>query len=108
MKLDLWEALSSIIEAGGVFRNGIYEIRYRDGLLHREDGPAIACPDGTQEWYRNGTIHRDGGPALIYQDGTQVWYQNDEIHRDDGPAIIHPDGTEIWCQDGQRKHKAGD
>ena len=31
---------------------------YRDGLRHREDGPAIECADGYREWYRDGTLHR--------------------------------------------------
>ncbi len=31
-------------------------IRYynSDGKLHREDGPAIICPNGYKMWYRNG------------------------------------------------------
>lgn len=27
----------------------------RDAALHREDGPALIKPDGTQEWYIGGT-----------------------------------------------------
>ncbi len=27
---------------------------FRNGNLHREDGPAIQVPDGKGHWYRNG------------------------------------------------------
>jgi len=47
---------------------------YRNGLLHREDGPAIIGPGGYQEWYRNGELHREDGPAVIYRDVAQYWY----------------------------------
>jgi hypothetical protein len=45
-------------------------------LPHREDGPAIVYPDGTQLWYRNGQRHRDDGPSEVFPDGKQFWYQN--------------------------------
>ena len=31
---------------------------FRDGLLHRESGPAIECPNGTREWFRDGVRQR--------------------------------------------------
>ena len=34
--------------------DGAREWRNADGKLHREDGPAVVKPDGTQEWWRNG------------------------------------------------------
>jgi hypothetical protein len=27
---------------------------YLNGLVHREDGPAVVCPNGTKYWYLNG------------------------------------------------------
>jgi hypothetical protein len=30
--------------------------------------------DGTQMWYRNGELHREDGPAVIYADGHQEWW----------------------------------
>ena len=47
-----------------------------DGLLHREDGPAVIWPDGGQEWWLNGNLHREDGPAVIEPDGTQEWWAN--------------------------------
>ena len=29
---------------------------YRDGKLHREDGPAVERSNGTKEWYRDGIL----------------------------------------------------
>jgi hypothetical protein len=79
MKLDIWEAISSILDAGGIFKYGRYEIRDRNGLRHRDDGPAVIYPNGTQCWYRDGNLHRDDGPAVIYPHGTQYWYLNGKI-----------------------------
>ena len=74
---------------------------YRDGEIHREDGPAVIFPDGTQVWYLNGLCHRKGGPAVIHPDGTQGWYRNRKRHREDGPAIIFPDGSQCWLLNGK-------
>ena len=54
MKLDAWQLVFSIIDAGGIRENGVYRVRNSAGQLHRDDGPAMVYPDGTQEWYRNG------------------------------------------------------
>ena len=32
--------------------------RYKDNILHREDGPAIMYKDGRKVWYINGNLHR--------------------------------------------------
>lgn len=49
---------------------------YYKNKLHREDGPAIECADGTKGWYRNGLLHRDDGPAIEYANGAKFWYLN--------------------------------
>lgn len=91
---------------------------YRNGLLHREDGPAFICNDGKESWYRHGRLHREGGePAVISNEEKgwwlfgkrhrtngpaytlankngyikQIWYWQDKIHRVDGPALIIAD-----------------
>ena len=51
---------------------------YRNGQLHREDGPAIELPDGSREWWRDGKLHRTDGPAVEYARGTRKWYVNGE------------------------------
>ena len=80
MKLDAWEAILSLLDSGGAFKYGRYEIRDSNGDLHRDNGPAIVYPDGTQYWYRNGQLHRDNGPAEVYPNGTQFWYRNGIYH----------------------------
>jgi hypothetical protein len=52
---------------------------YLNGLLHREDGPAIEWLSGTKEWFINGNLHREDGPAIEYTDGYKVWYLNDRL-----------------------------
>lgn len=40
---------------------------YKNGKLHREDGPAIIrLSDKTEIWYFEGRRHRIGGPAQTY------------------------------------------
>jgi len=74
---------------------------YRNGKLHRDNGPAREYPDGHKDWYRNGKLHRDDGPAMEYASGGKDWYRDGELHRDDGPAVEYPDGTKQWYRDGK-------
>ena len=76
MKLDVWEAILSLLDAGGIFQYGMYEIRNNHGQLHRDNGPAVVYPNGSSRWYLNGELHRDDGPAVVDPDGTRIWYQN--------------------------------
>ena len=41
----------------------------------------------SKEWYLNGLLHREDGPAVEYADGDKYWYLNDKRHREDGPAV---------------------
>jgi len=50
---------------------------FKNGLRHREDGPAVEWADGDKEWYQNGLRHREDGPALEYASGAKYWYLND-------------------------------
>jgi hypothetical protein len=68
----------------------------RNGVAHRNDGPAVIYSDGRQFWYQHGKLHRDGDPAAIYPDGRQSWYQHGKPHRNDGPAQICSDGIQMW------------
>ncbi|WP_374555157.1 hypothetical protein [Aquitalea pelogenes] len=52
-------------------RNGKYKssdrtIWYKDGLPHREDGPAIES-SYSKEWFINGDRHREDGPAIEFK-----------------------------------------
>ena len=66
---------------------------YKNGVLHRDDAPAIVGHNGRgayEEWYQNGLRHRDGGPAVL-NDMFEKWYQHGKLHREDGPAKFRGD-----------------
>lgn len=42
---------------------------FKDGVLHREDGPAHIAKDGSSAWYFDGYFHRDNGPAIESANG---------------------------------------
>ena len=67
-----------------------------NGVLHREDGPAIEYANGTKHWYLNGKKHRKDGPASENYDGDKRWFLNGFYHRIDGPAIIYANGEKEW------------
>jgi len=64
--------------------------------IHREDGPSIIEPDGTQKWYCMGQLHRVDGPAVIYASGVQEYLCMGKLHRTNGPAVIRPNGVQEW------------
>jgi hypothetical protein len=91
-----------LFDGRSIVSNGS-ELWYRDGKLHRDDGPAVVFTDGCQEWYRHGKLHREGGPAVDYKSGHKEYYRDGKLHRDDGPAIVRADGTQEWWRDGKRQ-----
>lgn len=66
-----------------VDRFGTVRYRNRDGLLHREDGPAVEYADGSREWFLDGQRHREDGPAIEYHDGTHEWYLDGKLLSED-------------------------
>ena len=54
----------------------------RTNIYHREDGPAIECPNGTKAWYQNGKYHRTDGPAIIYWNGKKEYWLYDKYYSD--------------------------
>ena len=36
----------------------------------------IETADGTKKWYRNGKLHREDGPAIERADGSKEWLRN--------------------------------
>ena len=86
-------------------KNGRYEDKYgevywyKDGVMHREDGPAYEGCD-FKEWYIMGELHREDGPAREWSNGGNEWYKDGKLHREDGPAIEYPDGDKEWWLSG--------
>ncbi|MFS2318908.1 hypothetical protein RMQ97_13305 [Maricaulis sp. D1M11] len=73
-----------------------------DGLLHRNDGPAITVTDSDgiavlEAWFQNGLLHREDGPSQIERDMqtervvTELWHSRGQLHRENGPAVINTD-----------------
>lgn len=56
---------------------------------------------GNKEWYLNGVLHREDGPAVEYANGTKQWLIDGRLHREDGPAIEWPNGTKQWWLNGR-------
>lgn len=58
--------------------------------------------DGAEYWFKNGQLHRVDGPAISYENGTQFWYRNGLKHRTGGPAVIRANGiVEYWKHGSQ-------
>jgi len=59
---------------------------------------------GTKMWYKDGELHREDGPAIIWKNGDEEWYLNSKKHRDDGPAVYYPsfNGLRGWYIDGRK------
>jgi hypothetical protein len=82
---------------------------YKEGKLHREDGPAVECDNGDCKWYKEGKLHRVDGPARISATGYREWFLNGQPHREDGPAVYRlpqkgelPFNTgEVWYLNGR-------
>ena len=82
-----------------------YDTWYKDGLnVSAEEIANFYGVDyystGSQEvWLKDGVLHREGGPAKIdYVDSndklliwSDYWYVNGLLHREDGPAIVQYD-----------------
>ena len=96
----------------------ICEKWWKDGGLHRLDGPAVIERDPAtdtvicEEWWSDGTLHRVDGPAVIERDPAtgivtrEDWWNDGSLHRTDGPAIIERDPAtgivtcEEWWREG--------
>ena len=92
----------------GVYaREDAIQLWFRDGQLHREEGPATVYPNGDQWWYRDGQLHREGDLlAVIYANGRQMWYRDGQLHREPGPAVVS-DGCHAWYRNGKAHREDG-
>ena len=80
---------------------------YYDGVLHRDDGPAVKLLSGGELWYRHGVRHRDGDlPAVVLTNGNRSWWKNGVWHRENGPAVEYGNGDKEWWLNG-KKHREG-
>ena len=59
-------------------------------------GVNVVNRQGSKNWYLDGILHREDGPAIEDSNGNKTWYLNDKCHREDGPAIEYSDGYKEW------------
>jgi hypothetical protein len=79
---------------------------YKNGILHRENGPARIKSDNNgkliiEEYYQNGILHSENNyPTTCrkqYHDYgyySEMWYLNDKLHNIDRPAVIIKDSND--------------
>ena len=88
---------------------------YVDGVLHREDGPAIDFqikPPGFWEYvYMDNVFKQADEPEILCKIPTynfyREWWQNGVRHNDHGPAVIRPDGYTKYCVNGKVHNSNG-
>lgn len=69
---------------------------YKDGKLHSYDDRPIYTIY-SRIWYKEGIIHRDIGPARISHNGAECHYENGKLRSsNDIPAVTHPNGSEVY------------
>ncbi len=76
----------------------INRVEYRDenGVLHREDGPAVIYNSGEENWYKKGRIHRENGLPAIIKKEYKLYIVNGKKHNEYGPGYENIDGTIWW------------
>ena len=67
---------------------------YKNGKLHRENGPAVEDASGSCQWYKNGKLHRIGGPSIEWLDGSKQYYlygrRYDQIAYETAVSMLFP------------------
>lgn len=72
------------------------------------DQPYTIYSDGSKEWYKDGLVHRDNGPAFVSADGWAEWRIEGRLHREDGPAVMKNGQAVAWALNGQRYHSTAE
>ena len=103
---------SKITQGDNMKKNGIIINKetvtyYKNGKIHREDGPAIEWRNGNRHWYLNDCLHRTDGPAIELVETEQrctinKWSINGKFHREDGPAVEWGNGYKEWWYYGKK------
>lgn len=76
---------------------GVGEYFYRNGVLHREDGPAVLYPNGDAYFYLDGLLHRERKPCVVLAGGGRSWCLYGVPYREDGgPVVVSKDGKKLW------------
>lgn len=86
-----------------IINHALVQIKKNNELKKPRNGSYIGVL-GSQIWYKDGQVHRENGPAVINIDGV-YYYINNKIHRVDGPAAIYKNGTKFYYLWGEQFSK---
>ena len=76
--------------------------RNKDGLLHRQYGPAFINELYNEEaWFFEGKLHREGNWAYRKK-GNFIWMKHGVLHNLEGPAVVESAGPYQFWIDGIR------
>ena len=97
------------MKQNGIITNSETTTYYKNGKIHREDGPAIEWINGNKHWLLSDRLHRTDGPAIDLVEtelGTvKKWSINGKYHREDGPAVEFGNGYKEWWMNGVQYSK---
>jgi hypothetical protein len=86
-------------------------ITYKDylELSHKEQSSFTGVIEPTKfvkSYYKNGLLHREDGPAVIdTQYHIEVWYYNNKRHNLNGPAYIDSKNIKLYFVNGTQTTK---
>jgi hypothetical protein len=67
-----------------VDRDGTVRYYDEDNKLHRDDGPALILPNGSQFWFCHGILHREDGPAREFDNGDEdYWLDGEQVTKEE-------------------------
>lgn len=77
----------------------VFQIKRKEVWFN--DQLKIEFPNNVENWYKNGVLHREDGPAVV--NGIHIeWHLNGKLHRTDGPAMQYYD-IEEWYINGEKQ-----
>jgi hypothetical protein len=65
----------------------------------------VKTDSGSISYFKNGFLHREDGPARIFPEGYQGWHLEGKFHNLNGPARIYPNGSEEYWVYGKKTTK---
>ena len=80
------------------------KVKYWSAYLKKHPdftGCLINKNNNNTAWFKNGVYHRENGPALEYTEGSKAWFKNGKLHRENGPAVEYSDGDKRWYLNGE-------
>lgn len=71
--------------------NGDYIITFSIFSKYKKSESPLLDSYKSVIWHKNGLLHRDGGPAYKSEDGELSWWKDGVPHREDGPCSVYKD-----------------